>query len=290
MKNSNANHEAFYTSHSFVGCVILLILLLIPLGYANPYFLRLAVLTFIYCILTVSLSLLLDFTGVISLGQAAFFGIGAYATGVLSTKMGLGIWLTLPSSGVVAAVIAALFGVVTLKSLKGIYFALASWALVEVLCSVYMNVDFFGGTNGIRGIPEPVVFGLQIATDTSFYYLTLIFAVAALLCVERLLSSRHGRAWMAIREDQTVAAVMGINVLSCQIMSLAIAGLLAGLAGSLYAYYEVLLAQGCLRSGSPSPSCAWCLLVAGKALSAHWPGLPFLPFSQKSCVWWASTE
>ena len=104
-----------------------------------------------------------------------------------------------------------------------------------------MNVEFFGGTNGIRGIPEPSVFGFPLATDISFYYFTLIFVVLSLLSVERLLSSRIGRAWMAIREDETVAAITGINVLSFQIMSLAISAFLAGIAGSLYAYYEVFI-------------------------------------------------
>ena len=93
-----------------------------------------------------------------------------------------------------------------------------------------MNVDFFGGTNGIRGIPEPAILGFIISSDISFYYFAMIFSVFTLISIERLLLSRIGRAWVAIREDQTVAGVMGINILLFQVMSF-----------SISAYYEVFI-------------------------------------------------
>jgi branched-chain amino acid transport system permease protein len=241
MRSSNNFENSFFHSRTLHGLLIIAIIAIIPFISSNPYFLRLAVLTFIYSILSMSLSLLLDFTGIISLGHAAFFGIGAYATGILSTKMGLSFWLIIPIGAMVTAIIAFLFGLLTFKFLKGLYFALASWALGEILCSIYMNVDFFGGTNGIRGIPEPAILGFKISSDLSFYYFAMIFSIFTLISIERLLLSRIGRAWVAIREDQTVAGVMGINILLFQVMSFSIAAFYAGIAGSLYAYYEIFI-------------------------------------------------
>jgi len=241
MRSSNNSENSFFHSKTIYGLLIIAIISIIPFISSNPYFLRLAVLTFIYSILSMSLSLLLDFTGIVSLGHAAFFGIGAYATGIMSTKIGLPFWFILPIGALITAIIAFLFGLLTFKFLKGLYFALASWALGEILCSIYMNVNFFGGTNGIRGIPEPTILGFAISSDLSFYYFAMIFSIFTLISVERLLLSRIGRAWVAIREDQTVAGVMGINVLLFQVMSFSMSAFYAGIAGSLYAYYEVFI-------------------------------------------------
>ena len=173
MKNSNGNFGSFYKSPVVVGCLILATLIVIPLVYSSPYFLRLAVLTFIYCILTVSLSLLLDFTGIVSLGQAAFFGIGAYVTGVLSTQMGLTFWVTLSASAVISAMIAALFGRLTLKTLKGIYFALASWALVEVSVLRLYERRIFRWHQWHQGNPGTLGFWLP----SGYRYIFLLFHI-----------------------------------------------------------------------------------------------------------------
>jgi|WetSurMetagenome_2_1015567.scaffolds.fasta_scaffold12806_5 branched-chain amino acid transport system permease protein len=223
------------------NCIILAALFIAPLITSDPYFMRLAVLTLIYSILSMSLCLLIDFTGIVSLGHAALFGIGAYVTAILGTKTGLPFWFILPISAISSSLIASFFGFITFKSLKGIYFALASWALVEILRAVYMNVDFFGGTNGIRGIPEPTIFGFSITSDVSFYYFALFFSILSLVSIERLLISRIGRAWMAIREDQIVAGVMGVNVFLFQIVSFGVSAFYAGIGGSIYAYYEIYI-------------------------------------------------
>jgi branched-chain amino acid transport system permease protein len=224
--------------------VIIAIALLIPLVYPEPYFLRLAVLTFIYSILAMSLNLLLGFTGIISLGHAAFFGIGAYTTGVLSTTMGMPFLFNLPASAIASAMIAFLYGALVLKSLKFLYFALASWGLGEILIALYMNVGYLGGTVGIRGIPEPTIFGFILSSDIRFYYLTLIFAILTLISLELLILSRIGRAWVAIRENEVVAGVMGIHIYYFQLISLIVSSFYAGMAGSLYAYYETYISPG----------------------------------------------
>ena len=235
------NFRAYISLNTVVKFFLFAAVCCFPLLTSDPYFMRLAVLTLIYSILSMSLSLLIDFTGIVSLGHAALFGIGAYVTAILGTKAGFPTLIVLPASGVLSSVIAVLFGLISFRSLKGIYFALASWALVEILGAIYMNVEFFGGTNGIRGIPEPSFFGYTISSDLSFYYFSLIFTVISLITIERLLTSRTGRAWASIKEDQTVASVMGVNVFQFQVFAFGVAAFYAGIGGSLYAYYEIYI-------------------------------------------------
>jgi len=240
MKNLNKFINFFIRTKLLHG-LLPVILFLIPIFYSDPYFLRLAVLTFIYAILAMSLNVLLGFTGMISLGHAAFFGIGAYATGVLSTKMDLPFLLILPASGIAPVVIAFLFGLLVLRSLKFLYFSLASWGMGEILHALYMNIDYLGGSVGIRGIPELTIFGFTISSDLSFYYFTLFFVILTLISLELLILSRIGRGWEAIRENEVVAGVMGVNVFYFQLISLTISSFYAGIAGSFYAYYETYI-------------------------------------------------
>jgi branched-chain amino acid transport system permease protein len=244
MKNFKPFCKPFLSSKLFFGCMMMLCISLVPILCSNPYFLRLVVLTFIFSILAMSLNLLLGFTGIISLGHATFFGIGAYTTGILSTKLGLPFWVILPVSAGVPVIVAILFGLLTLKSLKELYFGLASWGLGEIIYAVYVNTEYLGGTNGVRGIPEPALLGFSISSDLSFYYLTLVFAIFTYLSLELLLLSRIGRAWVAVRESPVVAGVMGVNVLIFQLISLSVSAFYAGIAGTLFAYYETYISPG----------------------------------------------
>jgi len=262
MINTNkTDRYPFFNSGIFYGCMLVLFLGLVPVIFSNPYFLRMAILTFIFSILTMSLSLLLDFTGIISLGHGAFFGIGAYTTGILCTKMESPFLLSLPISGVVAIIVAIAFGALTFRTLKGLYFTLASWAMGEIAVSIYMNVEYLGGTNGIRAIPLPSIMGFTISSDISFYYFTLIFAILTLISIELIVLSRIGRAFIGIREEPVVAGVMGVNVYLFQILSFATAAFYAGMAGNLYAYYESFI--------SPKSFTVWesifllCMVIVG---------------------------
>ena len=261
MRNTSKAERHLFNSGIFYGCMLVLFLGLVPVIFSNPYFLRMAILTFIFSILTMSLSLLLDFTGIISLGHAAFFGIGAYTTGILCTKMEFPFLLSLPMSAAVAIIVAVAFGALTFRILKGLYFTLASWALGEIFCSIYMNVEYLGGTNGVRAIPLPSIMGFTISSDVSFYYFTMIFAILTLISIELVVLSRIGRAFIGIREEPVVAGVMGVNVYSFQILSFATAAFYAGIAGSLYAYYESFI--------SPKSFTVWesimllCMVLVG---------------------------
>ncbi len=162
--------------------------------------------------------------GQLSLGQAAFMGLGAYASALLTLRLHAPFWAALPLSLLVPVAFALLVGGPTLR-LSGVYLAIATIGLGEVLRAVYLNVDAFGGALGLSGIPEAAP-------------LWLIYALlgAALLAFWRIGRSRIGRAMEAMRSDETAAQAMGVNVRRYRLATLAAAAALAGLAGALSAH------------------------------------------------------
>ncbi|MGI4794234.1 MAG: branched-chain amino acid ABC transporter permease, partial [Janthinobacterium lividum] len=162
--------------------------------------------------------------GQLSLGQAAFMGLGAYSSALMTLKLGLPFLLVLPLSIVTPVLFALAVGGPTLR-LSGVYLAIATIGLGEVLRAVYLNVDYFGGALGLSGIPE--------RAETWMIYGILLLAIVALWLVGR---SRIGRAMEAIREDETAAAVMGVPVARYKLGVLVASAALAGVAGCLSAH------------------------------------------------------
>ena len=162
--------------------------------------------------------------GQLSLGQAAFMGLGAYSSALMTLKLKLPFLLVLPASCLVPVAFALLIGGPTLR-LAGVYLAIATIGLGEVLRAVYLNVDYFGGALGLSGIPER-------AGVVPIYGLLL----AALLILWIVGRSHIGRAMEAMREDETAAAVMGIDVARYRLGALVASAVLAGLAGALSAH------------------------------------------------------
>ncbi len=162
--------------------------------------------------------------GQLSLGQAAFMGMGAYASALMTLKLGWPFALVLPLSVLPPVVFALLVGGPTLR-LSGVYLAIATIGLGEVLRAVYLNVDAFGGALGLSGIPE--------RAETWMIYGLLAIAMLALWLVGR---SRIGRGMEAMREDETAAAVMGVPVGRYRLGALLASAVLAGLAGCLSAH------------------------------------------------------
>jgi branched-chain amino acid transport system permease protein len=158
--------------------------------------------------------------GQLSLGQAAFMGLGAYSSALMTMQLGLPFWAVVPLSAVVPAAFALVIGLPTLR-LSGVYLAIATIGLGEVLRAAYLNSD----TLGVSGIPEKA--------ETWMIYVLLAAAMAGLWLVAR---SGIGRAMEAMREDSTAAAVMGINVVRYQMGALLASAVLAGIAGCLNAH------------------------------------------------------
>ena len=162
--------------------------------------------------------------GQLSLGQAAFMGLGAYSGVLMTTRLGLPFAAVLPLSMVAPVVFALLIGGPTLR-LSGVYLAIATVGLGEVLRAVYLNVDWLGGALGLSGIPQRAGYATIFGA--------LLLATAGLFLVAR---SRIGRAMEAMREDETAAQVMGVNVRRYRLGALVAAAALAGLAGCLSAH------------------------------------------------------
>ena len=162
--------------------------------------------------------------GQLSLGQAAFMGLGAYSSALLTLRLHLPFWVVLPLSPVVPVGFALLVGGPTLR-LAGVYLAIATIGLGEVLRAVYLNVDALGGALGLSGIPE--------AAPVWLIYLLL---AVALLVFWRIGRSRVGRAMEAMRVDETAAQAMGVNIRRYRLATLAASAALAGVAGALSAH------------------------------------------------------
>ena len=162
--------------------------------------------------------------GQLSLGQAAFMGLGAYSSALMTLKLGMPFWAVLPLSMVTPVLFALAIGVPTLR-LSGVYLAIATIGLGEVLRAVYLNINLFGGALGLSGIPE--------RAGTGLIYGTLLLALLALWLVGR---SGIGRAMEAMREDEVAAQVMGVPIARYKMAALVTSAAIAGLAGCLSAH------------------------------------------------------
>jgi len=215
---------------------LLLMALLLPLLVRNAYYLRVIILSGIFMVLASSLNIVIGFTGMFSLGHAAFYGLGAYTSALLATRLGWPIWVGMPLAGLVAGLFGMLIGVATLR-LRAIFLAFTTLGFGEIVRIVAINwTDFTGGPMGIKGIPIPRFFG-QTFNQRGYYYLILALVVLTVLACSRLRVSRIGRAWASIREDETAAASMGIYVFRYKILAFTVACFIAGVAGSFYAHF-----------------------------------------------------
>jgi branched-chain amino acid transport system permease protein len=200
------------------------------------YVLHLAILAGIYIILTISLNLIIGYAGQVSLGHAAFYGIGAYASALVSMY-----WqFPFPAAALTALLVAGLcgfaLGLPTLR-LKEDYLAIVTLGFGVIVDLVFLNLEITGGPDGLPGIPSPRFFGLNFREPWIFLMLVAITVLLVLGATYRLVDSYHGRALMAIRDHETTAQVMGINTPAYKIVIFTLAAALAGLAGSLYAHY-----------------------------------------------------
>lgn len=214
-----------------LGAAVLLPLL------ASNYYLNLFSFIFLYAIVALGLVLLTGVAGLISFGQAAFVGVGAYASAYLSAKYGWNGFATLPVAVLGTVAVALLVGRLTL-SMGGHYLSLATLAWGVSVYFALGQSEFLGGFNGLGGVPPLSVLGVSLATERPMYYLILLCLAAAMLAVHNLLDSRPGRAIRALRTGSTLPEAFGANTLHLKMAAFAIAAALAALSGWLYAYLE----------------------------------------------------
>ncbi len=200
------------------------------------YILHLSILAGIFVILAVSLNLIIGYAGQVSLGHAAFYGIGAYA----STLSAMSLNFPWPLAALAAMVFTGLCGLAlglpTLR-LKEDYLAIVTLGFGVIIDLCMRNLDITGGPDGIVGIPTPTILGVRFRTPAMYLILVVLGVAFTLLVTYLLVSSYHGRALKAIRDHEITAQVMGINSPAYKVAIFALAAGLAGLAGSLFAHY-----------------------------------------------------
>ena len=209
--------------------VILIAALVAPLLGIYPVYLMT-----LYCfaIFACAFNLLLGFGGMLSFGHAAYFGFAAYTTGWLVTAQG---WSSLPAIvvGVVAAALMGLaIGLVAIRR-SGIYFAMITLALAQVVYFVCLQAPFTGGENGLQGVPRGGLLGLSLRSDTVMYYFVLAILIAVMLFIGRVVKSPFGQVLKAIRENEPRAISLGYDVNRYKLLVFVLSSALAGLAGSL---------------------------------------------------------
>jgi branched-chain amino acid transport system permease protein len=219
--------------------ILLLAILALPLFDRNEYRLDVLVNAGIFVILVLGLNVMVGYCGLLNLGYAAFFAAGAYAYAIPNVKFGWSFWGCLPLCILFAGILGLVFGFWALR-LKGDYLALATLGFGEVSRITLNNMDpLTGGPNGLT-VVHPVIgfanksydFGIK---GMPYYYLTLLAIIVIIVVVRRLSSSRFGRAWIAIKEDEVAAACMGIPSGKLKLLAFCIGAMIAGLGGWLFA-------------------------------------------------------
>lgn len=203
---------------------------------SSPYLLYVVNTTGIAAIAALGLNILVGFTGQISLGHGAFFGVGAYAGAVLATTCGLPFLVAVPGAGIVAALTGMVFGIPSGR-LKGLYLTIATLAGQFII--EYLLVHWEAVTKGTMGImlPGASLFGFEINTDLRFFFVIFASLTALTLVASNLMRTRYGRAFIAIRDNDRAAEGMGIPIFFYKLLSFAVSSFYAGFAGGLWAYY-----------------------------------------------------
>lgn len=235
-KESYAELVAFTDSVAVKAWTAVLLAACVALpAIAGPYVLTLATTILVTMIGTVGLNLLTGACGLISLGQAGFLAIGAYGAGVLAVDLGLSIVPGVLAGGALAAVLSLLVGVPSLR-LKGLYLAITTLAFTVIVTHAILNLDTL--TRGSAGLflPAPAVFGIPLAGKTAFYYFSLVACVLFVVAAMNIMRTRIGRAFVAIRDHDMAAEMMGINQVAYKLMAFAISAFFAGASGALMAY------------------------------------------------------
>jgi branched-chain amino acid transport system permease protein len=250
--------------------LILAGLALFPLGMMADQFGSQLTNLLIFAILALGLNIVVGNTGLLHLGIAAFFGIGAYLTGILTIggyPFQTGFYVAAIASTLLTGLAGLLLGAPTLR-LRGDYLALVTLGFGEVVRFSLRNLEeITGGMRGLNPIPPPSMPGLSSATFVSdyrpFFYLTLAILTIVVIFLRNLENSRTGRAWVAIREDELAASCMGINVTRAKLAAFAVSAALAGLAGCLYATKLTTTASPDAYDFNRSIIILCCLILGG---------------------------
>ena len=238
-KTSYAADMALYPLPIARGTVIALLVLfvvIVPLVFGE-YYLSIINLVLISIVGALGLNILVGYTGQISIGHGAFMSVGAYTAANLAVRAGLPFWITLPAGGLMAALVGAVVGIPSLR-IKGLYLAIATLAGQLIIEWIINHVPWIsGGTQASIQVPRPSLFGYELKTQGELYFFLLFFALIAIVAALNLVRSRIGRAFVAIRDQDIAAEIIGIDIFRYKLIAFAISSFYAGVCGVLYTYY-----------------------------------------------------
>ncbi len=224
--------------HPRPGVAVLVMLLLLPLlatWLEAEFYIGLSTRILIFALAALSLNLILGFGGMVSFGHAAFVGVGAYTVAVLMQSGLTSAWLAWPAAMLTSGCAALVVGAISLRT-HGVYFIMITLAFAQMLYYLVISMKTYGGDDGLSLLGRSQIgAGLDLASDTSFYYVVLAICVTVFVLVWRLLNARFGHVLQAVRENETRMTAIGFPVLRFKLVAFTLAGALAGLAGALLA-------------------------------------------------------
>ena len=268
---------------------LLVVACLVAPHFLSSYMVYLLALMAIYSMVAVGLNILMGYAGQISVGHTGFFAIGAYTSAIGMLSLGLPFWVSLPLAGLVSAAIGFLLGIPALR-LSGFYLAVATLGFGIAVPLIILNTEGVSGGHMGLNPPRPKAFGFQFSSDLSYFYLvfTILLLLLAVACW--LLSTKAGRAWVALRDSETAAQAMGIDLAYYKTLAFAVSGFYTGIAGALNGHlitsihpegytftqsiqFLTFIVVGGMASIPGSIMGAVFLTVVQQALSFGFPGL-----------------
>jgi branched-chain amino acid transport system permease protein len=218
------------------AALALLFVVVVPLTF-TPYLVTIINLCLIAVVGALGLNILVGYTGQISIGHGAFMSVGAYTAANLIVRTGAPFYLAIPAGGLMAALVGTIVGIPSLR-IKGIYLAIATLAAQFIIEWMINHITWIsGGIESSIQVPPPVVFGWKLESQRQLYFFLLFFAALAIVATMNLMRSRIGRAFIAVRDQDIAAEIIGINTFRYKLESFAISSFYAGVTGVLYTYY-----------------------------------------------------
>src|SRR4030081_2951338 len=206
------------------------------------YWLSILIQIGIFAIAALGLNILVGFTGQISIGHAAFFLLGAFTSAYISNNLPIPVFFAIPLAGVMTALVGLIFGVPAAR-LKGLYLVIATLAAQYILLDFFSRADWFSGGSVPASANPFSIFGYTFRGDRQYFYVVLGYLLVSYLLVPNLMRSRDGRALVANRDHYLSAEIMGINLTKYRTLSFGLAAFFAGIAGALYAHYQLVVSN-----------------------------------------------
>lgn len=236
-KNFIFKLESFIGKYKIpIAAICTLVLLGLPFAGFSQYVMRIIIMIGIYSMLGLGLNILTGYTGLVSLGHAGFYAIGAYTASLLSLRLGANFIISGLGGALMAALCGLLLGLPTLR-LNGTYLSIVTLGFGEIIKMITTNWDpVTNGTLGLKNIPRPSIFGIKLTlANNGIYYLMLILVGLVTLACILLMKSKIGRAFVSIKEDELAATMMGIKTTRYKILAFVISAFITGIAGAFYA-------------------------------------------------------